>query len=121
MHWDKEGVQVVLETYGKERTAYVLANTIQRKPWDDRFSQANKEWAKEYEIAGMVELGFDSRNTFVVDSHPAVLDAFITDFRKELPPKEQVKQPSLKERLQAPVNTKTPNQNKDKKPKEVSR
>ena len=39
---DKDAVPQVIEQFGYTRTLYVLANTVQQKDWDGRFSPANK-------------------------------------------------------------------------------
>lgn len=68
----------VLDEFGAERVKYVLAATLQDKDYDGRFSRNNKAWGKQTEIA------CDSANyEFVVNSHPAVLDGFIDQFRQE--------------------------------------
>lgn len=64
--------------YGEERMNYVLANTVQTLESDGRFSVSNKKWAKQIAINNTE----DDRNEFVVQSHPAVLDGFITAYRK---------------------------------------
>ncbi len=67
----------IIREHGIERVLYVLANTIQQKYWDGRFSSDNKKWAKGYEIPE------DTLNRcFVVESHPAVVDGFINRIRK---------------------------------------
>ena len=76
----KEGCEdEVLEGFALTEVVYVLANTIQEKAEDGRFSKENKEWAKETEITEMPE----HRYQFVVDSHPAVLDGFIDLIREK--------------------------------------
>lgn len=68
----------VLKEYGYERTTWVLANTIQQKDWDGRFSDRNQAWAKSIPIPQ------DKRHNleFVVSSHPAVLDGVVNQYRK---------------------------------------
>lgn len=66
--------------YGEERMNYVLANTVQELNYDGRFSPENKEWAKGIIINNSAE---DRRN-FVITSHPAVVDGFITNYRKKV-------------------------------------
>ena len=83
MHLDKAAVSDVIEAYGLERTYYVVANSVQQKAWDGRFSRDNKEWAKQFEIAGTGRPDDDRRLQFVVDSHPAIFDGFIHELRRE--------------------------------------
>ena len=76
----------IIREFGLERMEYVLANTVQEKDFDGRFSQANKEWAKQTEITEKQE----HRYQFVVESHPAVLDGFVNLIReKRLQNKEE--------------------------------
>ena len=67
----------VLSEFGAERVQFVLANTVQQKSWDGRFSRENKAWAAAFSIEPDVVMGMDRRLQFVVNSHPAVLDGFI--------------------------------------------
>ncbi len=94
MHLNEVAVTEVMSAYGKERICYVIANTLQQKSWDGRFSPSNKEWAAQFEIAAAVRPDYDSRGAFVVDSHPAVLDGFTGLLRREC------EKPSLYERME---------------------
>lgn len=94
MHLNKAAVTEVMAAYGKERVCYVVANTLQQKSWDARFSSSNKEWAAQFEIAAAVRPDYDSRGAFVVDSHPAVLDGFTGLLRREC------EKPSLYDKLE---------------------
>lgn len=44
MNLDGEAAKLVLDFFGIDRVEYVLANTVQMKDWDGRFSPRNKEW-----------------------------------------------------------------------------
>lgn len=69
----------IIVEYGFKRTGWVLANTIQKKKHDGRFSIRNKEWAASNYIP------LCNRNSeCVVESHPAVLDGFVDQFQKAL-------------------------------------
>lgn len=94
MHLNEAAVTEVMGAYRKERVCYVVANTIQQKSWDERFSSSNKEWAAQFEIGAAVRPDYDSRGAFVVDSHPAVLDGFTGLLRREC------EKPSLYERME---------------------
>ena len=63
----------LVEKFGMERVAYVLASTVQSHDWDGRFSPETKAWAK----AVAVREDMEHRYQFEVASHPAVLDGFI--------------------------------------------
>ena len=78
MHLDKDCTSLVLEKYGYKRTAWVLANTLHELKWVGRFSPANKQWAERRYIPQ------DERHNaeITVRSHPAVLDGFVSLYRK---------------------------------------
>lgn len=109
MHLNEAAVTEVMSAYGKERICYVVANTLQQKSWDGRFSPSNKAWAAQFEIAAAVRPDYDSRVAFVVDSHPAVLDGFTGLLRREC------EKPSLYERMEkASVQRKAGSRSHDK-------
>lgn len=78
MHLDKNCITPVLEEYGYKRTAWVLANTLHELKWDGRFGHANKQWAER----ACIPTDLNHNSDFVVRSHPAVLDGFVTFYRK---------------------------------------
>ena len=80
MHLGKDCLTEVIEKYGPERLADVLACTIQQKEWDERFSRSNREWAMQIDTSHMGKEPYQ----FVCESHPAVLDGFISIFRREV-------------------------------------
>ncbi len=78
MHLDRGCTERVLDEFGEARVKYVLSATLQELDYDGRFSRSNKEWGRQTEITP------STRNyEFAVQSHPAVLDGFISDFRSE--------------------------------------
>ena len=78
MNLQTDCLKTVLDEYGFKRTAWVLANTLHELKWDGRFSYANKHWAEKIYIPTDLIHNSD----FVVRSHPAVLDGFVTFYRK---------------------------------------
>ena len=78
MHLDKNCITPVLEEYGYKRTAWVLANTLHELKWDGRFGHANKQWAER----ACIPKDINHNSDFVVRSHPAVLDGFVSFYRK---------------------------------------
>ena len=78
MHLNTDFIANLYALYGEERMNYVLANTVQTSESDGRYSPGNKAWAKEININNAE----DDRRTFYVNSHPAVLDGFITAYRR---------------------------------------
>ena len=82
MHLDKGCAERVIDQFGYHRVAYVLANSIQQKDWDGRFSLRNKEWAQQTYIPPDKDAYSDRNAYFAVDSHPAVLDGFVNQYRR---------------------------------------
>ena len=81
---DRDAVPQVIEQFGYTRTLYVLANTVQQKDWDGRFSPANKAWAKTVDIPPTPDgFGSDRNLDFVVDSHPGLVDLFLSQARQD--------------------------------------
>lgn len=80
---DSAGAQGVIAEFGFPRVNWVLANTVQRLEHDGRFSNANKEWAKEIYIPEDKLKGVDMKAGLTLRSHPALLDGFINQVRKE--------------------------------------
>ena len=78
MYLNEDCLAPVLTAYGYKRTAWVLANTLHELKWDGRFSPANKQWAERRYIPQ------DERHNaaITVRSHPAVLDGFVSFYRK---------------------------------------
>lgn len=101
-HLDTDSVlAAVRRDFSMERIQYVLANTVQQKDWDGRFSIANKEWAKSIPVVEDKDAWGTVRNSsFVVDqAHTGLVDILVTQFRKALE-KEPVKRPSVRSKLQ---------------------
>jgi len=70
----KEAARSVIAEYGSERVAWVLAGNVNANDWDGRISNANKEWARDF-------------NTSVTDvnnlnTHRTILDSLVTRFRE---------------------------------------
>lgn len=66
----------VINEFGIERVAYVLANTLKQLDYDGRLNPENKSWGNEINVSP------DERNyEFCVSSHPAVLDGFVDEVR----------------------------------------
>lgn len=78
MHLNTDFIANLYALYGEERMNYVLANTVQMSESDGRFSPDNKAWAKGISINNSDE----DRRKFYITSHPALLDGFITAYRR---------------------------------------
>ena len=107
----------VMKQFGAERVLYVLANTIQQKEWDGRFTYPNKEWAKTVSIPpNMDSFGMDRNYAIAVSSHPGLIDLFVTQARKEM---ERQPRTSVREQLrqaQKETGKKAPATHKKKEP-----
>lgn len=99
MHLRHDAADAVLREFGADRVLHVLANTVQQKDWDGRFSRANKAWAQQFSIPEDMVMGMDRRSQFVVNSHPTVLDGFIHLAREQA---VKLSRPSVCDRLQKP-------------------
>lgn len=96
MHLNTDFIANLYALYGEERMNYVLANTVQMSDGDGRYSPGNKAWAKEININNAE----DDRQAFYVNSHPAVLDGFITAYRRYVKEfKEQLDKEENKEQM----------------------
>ena len=101
--------QQVVHEFGFDRTLYVLANTIQLKDWDGRFSQDNKAWARTVQVAGGDEGIRDHRWKFVVDkSHPGLTDMFTAMVRRDQEV-ARTQRASVREKLKQQPQKNSPN------------
>ena len=85
-------LDAVVSNFGRERVELVLAATIQEKPFDGRFSNANKEWAKNVPMVAGDKCYMVSDRT-----HSVFLDALAKSFRENYPEKK----PSVMEQLKS--------------------
>lgn len=69
--------QDIIDQYGFDRVNWVLANTIQEKDHDGRFSPENKEWAKQTHIPKD-----EARWHYCVESHSGLTDLFTNQVRQ---------------------------------------
>lgn len=97
MYLGDDAVSQVVQQYGMERVGYILANTLHHKSYDGRFSHSNKEWAEQVSTPEHNADRMTFRTDWVVDSHPAILDGFVTMFRKELEAQKEQEQPFVKQ------------------------
>ena len=92
MYLGDGAVNQVVRQYGMERVGYILANTLRYKNYDDRFSHSNKEWAEQVGTPENNARIIKFRADWVVTSHSAVLDGFVTMYREELKTQEKLEQ-----------------------------
>ena len=76
-------VKEMADQFGFERVLFVLANTVRWHSSDRRFSADNRQWADTIPVFDH-ENGKDrGRSDYVLRSHPAKADEFITAVRRE--------------------------------------
>ena len=100
LYLSHDAAKGVIETYGMDRVAMVLANTVQLQDWDGRYSRSNKDWARTIpnHNSDTVRLGY------ALECHPAVLNGFIDLVREEQ--QRSRARPSVRESLkQEPKQT----------------
>ena len=97
MYLGDGAVDQVVRQYGMERVGYILANTLHHKSYDGRFSPGNKEWAEQVSTPEHNADRMTFRTDWVVDSHPAILNGFVTMFRGELEAQKTREQPFVKQ------------------------
>ena len=80
MHLGADCAKSVIDQYGYKRVGFVLANTLQEQSYDGRYHETNKQWSRSV----FVPEDGGHRHTFLINSHPAVLDGFVSEYRAEL-------------------------------------
>ena len=98
--FDGSCVQEVIDRFGLERVAFVLANTVQHKDWDGRISPENKEWAKTEPVPNDFD-AWNNKKTLeycCTQAHPSLINLFVNRFRKEQE-LEKEKKPSVLKKL----------------------
>ena len=73
----QEASKAVIDTFGFDRTMFVLANTIRMKSYDGRISPENKAWAQT------IPMCENSRDVIVDRCNPGLLDLFTNQVRKD--------------------------------------
>lgn len=81
MRLERVAIDEALALHGAELVGLVLSSTILYKEWDGRFSRSNKDWA--HTIRQLDREGGSFLPT-VVETHPAILDGFVTLYRKAI-------------------------------------
>ena len=80
MHLPPEAGAALMERFGPERLGYVLADTIQQRSNDTRFSMKNRKWAQNFPML----VSQENRWELGPKCHSAKLDGLITQLRPEL-------------------------------------
>ena len=68
----------LIDKYGMERVAFIVATTINEREWDGRYSRTNKDWARTIPMSESE----DERSNCILNVHPAVLDGFADRIRE---------------------------------------
>lgn len=76
-------VKEVVDQFGFERVLFVLANTVRWHDMDGRFSADNRQWASTISVFDHENGADRGRSDYVLRSHAAIADAFITAARHE--------------------------------------
>lgn len=111
MRLNPDCLKDVLKTFGPERVSMLLANTIQMKDWDQRFSLSNRTWASSIPIPDdPIYHDYQRWNEYELTTHSTILDGFSDLLRKEIALShktsvhESLKQPAAKnEKAAAPM------------------
>jgi hypothetical protein len=94
-------VRALFAEFGPERTSAVLANIIQNRPWEGRFSAENRKWAQTIPLPE----GENWDLLTACNVHPGLLDVLTTEVRREIRAQEREHNPdqatSLADRLEA--------------------
>ena len=99
----------VVSRFGMERTAYVMAATLQDREWDGHISPENKAWARRIRIPLDRDVRTDNKaHEYVVSRpHPGLLNLFATQVREEQVRERESPEnrPSVSAMLQKPTKT----------------
>ena len=79
----QEASKAVIDTFGFDRTMFVLANTIRIENYDGRISAENKAWARTIPVCE------DQLNILVDRCNPGLLDLFTNQVRKDFAAEQQ--------------------------------
>ena len=81
----KEGcAQPVMEVFGADRLAFVLANTVDLRAYDTRFSKDNRAWAQMALAGADVVISDDRRSAWEIDTHTILLNGFTEQAREAI-------------------------------------
>lgn len=92
MHLKNGFEDKLVEKFGMDRVAFIVATTINEHGWDGRYSRENKEWAKSIPMSESE----DERGYCCLNIHPAVLNGFTDMIRKRIKEKEEMEEASKK-------------------------
>ena len=80
---DAAAVDQVVQQFGYDRAFYILAITVCQADWDRRYSPDNRAWANAMSIPANSDAWGTDRNCYLaVNSHPGLVDLFLSQTRK---------------------------------------
>ncbi len=83
-HVPLENVREVLEDYGPERVMWVLANTIQQRGSDTRYTEESRRWAENFPIPADSYKNGDLRFGYLIEGWPPHVAEFLDLARAEI-------------------------------------
>lgn len=83
-HVPIENVRGVLEDYGPERVMWVLANTIQQRGSDTRYTEDSRRWAENFPIPADPYKNGDLRFGYLIEGWPPHVVEFLNLARVEI-------------------------------------
>ena len=104
---DAAAVDQVVQQFGYDRTFHVLAITVCQADWDRRYSPDNRAWANAMSIPANPDTWGTDRNCYLaVNSHPGLVDLFLSQTRKAYAQERQ--KTSVRDKLKKPPETTSP-------------
>ena len=104
---DTAAVDQVVQQFGYDRTFHVLAITVCQADWDRRYSPDNRAWANAMSIPANPDTWGTDRNCYLaVNSHPGLVDLFLSQTRKAYAQERQ--KTSVRDMLKKPPETTSP-------------
>lgn len=104
---DTAAVDQVVQQFGYDRTFHVLAITVCQADWDRRYSPDNRAWANAMSIPANSDTWGTDRNCYLaVNSHPGLVDLFLSQTRKAYAQERQ--KTSVRDKLKKPPETTSP-------------
>lgn len=87
---DAAAVDQVVQQFGYDRTFHILAITVCQADWDRRYSPDNRAWANAMSIPANPDAWGTDRNCYLaVNSHPGLVDLFLSQTRKAYAQEQQ--------------------------------
>ena len=99
--------QANTQQFGYDRTFHVLAITVCQADWDRRYSPDNRAWANAMSIPANPDAWGTDRNCYLaVNSHPGLVDLFLSQTRKAYAQERQ--KTSVRDKLKKPPEKTSP-------------